>query len=227
MNREINKKGILLVIIFFVFHIMIEIVDISALKNFMLSNNLDGYFTFLVYLFFACAFLIIYRKKIVPWVKDFFKNKEKYSVYMVITFIAIMFFMISSAIILSKLGFEKSGNQQTLDIAIEKNRVIMMITACILGPIVEEMVFRLHLCNLISIENNKVIMKTLIVIVSALIFALYHISINEILQFDYKLLLPYLPIMFMGVGAGFLQVRTSNIICSLVVHMLINFIAAS
>lgn len=106
-----------------------------------------------------------------------------------------------------------SGGQTAgpLDALIENDALIpKFIIVVIIGPVMEEFIFRKLLIDRMSIYGER-----LAIVTSALLFGLFH---GNIPQFCYATLL--------GLVWGYIYTRTGNIGYSIIMHMLINFIGS-
>lgn len=111
-----------------------------------------------------------------------------------------------------------SANQQVLEIMLFSDYgILTVIITMIVGPIVEELVFRKALHKTLKYFKLS---PVLIVTVSAILFGLIHV----ISAGDIQNIFPYL---FMGVALGTLEIKTDNIFPSIFVHIFINSAAVS
>ncbi len=91
------------------------------------------------------------------------------------------------------------------------------------GPFVEEIIFRK---NIYTFIRNMAGVKCAVVF-SALIFALYHCDIAIFLNMEFSQILAVIPLFFMGLGLVYIQAKTQDILCPVLVHMIINIISLS
>lgn len=91
------------------------------------------------------------------------------------------------------------------------------------GPFVEEIIFRK---NIYTFIRNMAGVKCAVVF-SALIFALYHCDIAIFLNMEFSQILAVIPLFFMGLGLAYIQAKTQDILCPVLVHMIINIISLS
>lgn len=188
-----------------------------------LYNNALFWNKYFELIFYGCLmmiFVIVYKKYILDCIKCLKKDYFKYVVFS-IGFIILT--MVTSAIILSSIGVGESNNQEIINKNMSGNALITYIVVVFIGPFVEEMVFRK---SIYSIIKNSIGIQCA-VIVSSLIFAIYHCKISDFLNFDVMQLLTIIPIFFMGIGLAYVQEKTSNILYPVFVHMIINFISIS
>lgn len=91
--------------------------------------------------------------------------------------------------------------------------ILMSISIVILGPIVEELIFRMPFKN---IQKHKF----LTFIIYSLIFAGVHIVVSSSLL-DLLFIIPY---MFLSLSFGYSFYKTDNIYLSMIIHILNNFL---
>ena len=99
----------------------------------------DTYFEIIYYGIFAVACLLFYKNKIAASIK---KIKITDFKYIGIALIFIIITMVASAIILSYNGIGESANQEAINNYISDSGIITLLVVIILGPFVEEIVFR-------------------------------------------------------------------------------------
>ncbi len=87
---------------------------------------------------------------------------------------------------------------------------IIILVAVIIGPIVEELIFRKFLMDKLGIYGDRIA-----IVVSSIAFGLFHGNIS---QFFYA--------TFFGFMLSYIYSKTSNIIYPIIMHMVINFIGS-
>jgi membrane protease YdiL (CAAX protease family) len=117
---------------------------------------------------------------------------------------------------------DKSINQSAVEWAIEQNKILYALTACILGPVVEEVIYRGIIFNALAGEKNNTKRNVIAVILTALIFAIMHVTFVGFTFYD---LLANLPVFMIGLTVTLLYLKTGNILCPILVHMVINTIS--
>ena len=222
-----KKAGLLLVVFYFS---IIFFFKTQASENILLRINdnifWDKYFELFFYMFFTLLLTISYRSVLVESFRDFIENVDKYLKKGLIVYIITVFIMVITAVILSRFLIGESPNEIAVKQSMENNIVIMSFVTCLIGPFVEEMIFRGILYEQIrNIKDNKLGMYLSIIIVS-LLFALYHFDFKDISNRDYKQILVYLPLFFEGIGLSYLYERTNNIFTPLIVHIFLNILAS-
>lgn len=135
--------------------------------------------------------------------------------------------MVASAIILSYNGIGESANQEAINNYISDYGIITLLVVIILGPLVEEIVFRGIIYYLLRGKKGNLARIIVANFITSLMFAIYHCGIKSLLVFNVEQILAIIPLFFLGVGIAYVQEKTSNISCSIVIHIVINLIATS
>lgn len=212
----------IIVIVYFALTIFFETNYSNIVLAKIYDNMLfwDKYFDFIFYGSFMLVFIIVYRKYILDCIKCLNKDYFKYVAYAVV-FIIIT--MVISAIALSGMGVGQSDNQEAINQNISDNTLITYIVVVFAGPFVEELIFRK---NIYTFIRNMAGVKCALVF-SALIFALYHCDIVIFLNMEFSQILAVIPLFFMGLGLAYTQEKTTDIVCPVLVHIIINVISLS
>lgn len=212
----------IIVIVYFALTIFFETNYSNIVLAKIYDNMLfwDKYFDFIFYGSFMLVFIIVYRKYILDCIKCLNKDYFKYVAYAVVFIIVTM---VISAIALSGMGVGQSDNQDAINQNISHNTLITYIVIVFAGPFVEELIFRK---NIYTFIRNMAGVKCALVF-SALIFALYHCDIVIFLNMEFSQILAVIPLFFMGLGLAYTQEKTTDIVCPVLVHMIINVISLS
>ncbi len=212
----------IIVIVYFALTIFFETNYSNIVLAKIYDNMLfwDKYFDFIFYGSFMLVFIIVYRKYILDCIKCLNKDYFKYVAYAVVFIIVTM---VISAIALSGMGVGQSDNQDAINQNISHNTLITYIVVVFAGPFVEELIFRE---NIYTFIRNMAGVKCALVF-SALIFALYHCDIVIFLNMEFSQILAVIPLFFMGLGLAYTQEKTTDIVCPVLVHMIINVISLS
>lgn len=212
----------IIVIVYFALTIFFETNYSNIVLAKIYDNMLfwDKYFDFIFYGSFMLVFIIVYRKYILDCIKCLNKDYFKYVAYAVVFIIVTV---VISAIALSGMGVGQSDNQDAINQNISHNTLITYIVVVFAGPFVEELIFRK---NIYTFIRNMAGVKCALVF-SALIFALYHCDIVIFLNMEFSQILAVIPLFFMGLGLAYTQEKTTDIVCPVLVHMIINVISLS
>lgn len=185
---------------------------------------LAGVNLILYVLMFAFIFLTMF-----PMIKEDFKNffslKGKAWISVGVGFIILYAFGIAGNVIQNLIGIllqidpQTSANQASIELALKSNAIYFtLISAILIGPIVEEMVFRKAI---FSIIKNK----WAAIILSSLVFALIHVVSEFEMGFGILIynLIPYLA---MGLAFGWIYSNNkNNLMTTIFVHMIYNLVA--
>lgn len=159
---------------------------------------------------------------------QFVLNFKNYWTYIYTMFLFVVYFaaVIGLSLLTLKLtpNLEEAANQAALvDMFNSTNKFVYMSVTIILAPIVEELVFRYSVVNLLDVEKKY--LKWVPYLLSALIFALIHES--EIL-FEYNIvnLMQFLTYFVPAAVLSFGYMATKrNIVSMIFLHMSINAFA--
>lgn len=161
----------------------------------------------LKYIILIFTLYIINKNEINAMFKDYLKNSFKYfkKTYLYLIIGILLVFLINYLI--KKLGFSLSANETLDRLYITKYVVFSCLSMCILGPTLEELVFRLGFNN---INNTKTYL-----IITTILFALFHIS-------GLKELIYLIPYSLIGLIFGMAYTKTKNVFSSIKLHIIYN-----
>ena len=210
----------ILLLYYFIVMILLSALPITATAMVFLANNdITKAITYLnlffygshLILFFVC--FLSFGEEIRKKVKEFLLNWRKNVKYIIIGFV-----MILIATFVMGIFFQQQGsNQESLSHMQQSSTSIMLlcfyIVTIILGPINEEFIFRRILIG----EGKKYFPTCLILLVSSIAFGLIHIH-------DLKEILLVIPYAITGIILGTVYYKSDNIITSITLHILNNFI---
>ncbi len=183
------------------------------------------YFDAIFYSFFAIIFIVIQRKTLLQCLRDYRVNYKKYLPHVAISVPITMILVVIVAIILSSLGIGESSNEAAISEAVKANPIIEGVTALLIGPFVEEMVFRGFIYESVRrhIKDDRKLVIWLWVFIATAIFALSHCELEDFTSL--KLMASYLIVFVEGLVMTGLYEKDRNIFSSLLLHCSINFIA--
>lgn len=202
------------------------LVLILSLFNFNIkTTNYAVIFEFILSLIVFSVLLILYKKDVKEDFKKFKKDLHKNIMYIIklfFIFMAIKYAVaLVSAFLLELFNFDilssTSQNQMLVQEYIKASPILMFIVAALMGPIYEELLFRLGF--------KKVFNKGIIfVLVSGFVFGLAHIfpldGVNLILG-----IIQSISYVTMGLFLAYIYNKEDNIFYSIGVHFLNNFIS--
>lgn len=113
---------------------------------------------------------------------------------------------------------DNSANQEAIEeIYLSKYGLLLILDVCIIGPVVEELVFRGCIQRgLVKLRIHPIIA----IIITSIIFGFIHVFDAG----DYTQVFPYI---FMGLALGSIFYKSDSIVESTIVHILLNTISTS
>lgn len=194
---------------------------IQLLLVIILNINLDNITTTQATIISSISSLIItillillYRKELISEFKTFKKNiSENLDIGFKYWMIGLLLMVVSNLIINFIFNAGQANNEEAVQKMISAVPYLVLISAGILAPITEEIVFRKTFKDII---NNKIFY----VIISGLVFGYLHVaSADTIQQFLY--IIPY---SSLGICFAISYSKTDTIYTSMSMHMLHNII---
>lgn len=222
IKQNINKI-IVLIIYVVMFYVVGELIPIifgdyvqtqSQAILFTVINNAIIYITLIV----SC--LILLNKEIIT---DFKKLEKQNAVKVFLTCLAGVGLVYAGNIVGSILtsifgGTGSSANQEALEkILFSPYGFLMIVFIVVVGPIVEELVFRKSMHEIL---RSLKLPTWLVLGISSVLFGLIHV----ISAGDFVEVFPYI---LMGVTIGSLEIKTKNIYPSIFVHIFINALSTA
>lgn len=207
--------------------------DNSILINSGYSIYQNGIIMFLSYVIVSIPLIIINRKKLLVDINDFLVNEKKPALGNLASSFATMFAVsiglgILSNILIQAFGFKTdSVNQESIILMLRsKSFILIAITTVLIGPLVEELVFRKAIFGLLKKDNVAIT-------ISAISFGLIHI-VSELLDLIgsinffsvFEVLVTSIPYIGMGVAFSILYVKNNkNVFLLYLVHALLNLLS--
>lgn len=217
-------------IIAIIFYILVSFVISDLLVSKIIANKLtdasantkylvSALYNLIVYIILFIPLVILYRFEIKI---DFFEMKRKEIKISSIALCFVIFYLLNIfAGLLSKAIYDDTSvNQLTLEALVKHsniNALICFFAICIFGPIVEELVFRKAIFNLVGNTYASII-------VSSILFASIHLfSSSGSVTYFIAIGLPYLSA---GIGLGYAYIKNNrNIMAPIIIHILSNLIS--
>ncbi|MFV0424789.1 MAG: lysostaphin resistance A-like protein [Bacilli bacterium] len=174
------------------------------------------------------TFLIILILNFKDLKKQFVLNLKNYLTYIypLILFVAYFVVIYALSFIVNAINpdlAEPENNQALIDMFNDGNKLIFILNVVILAPLVEELIFRYSLVNLLDIEKTK--LKWLPYFISAVVFAAIH-EVGFITDFTVDNILLYLTYLAPALVLAFGYMFTKrNIVSMIILHMIINIFA--
>lgn len=190
----------------------------------IISDIITKYFIFLV-------LVLLFFPELKQGIKKVQKRKRLIFVLPLFYILQIVIIFLLSYILLALYGEYEvvSNNQNMLNSAIKLSPVIMSISTILLGPVIEELVFREAFNHIIGfgfskltnrIKINPNILKRISIIITTIISSVSFGLIHVIVAGDYMAIAPYIA---MGLVMNIIYyLFDENIIYSILYHMFIN-----
>ena len=184
--KEKNKLGIYGIIGFVVWFLLQNYSDLPfKILNINPPTLFLEVYTILIEILTILFIFLLFKKEIVHMWKDFYENRDKYfKKYFKFWFLILVLMAFSNGIITLINKSEISNNQEAINDMFERLPIYTYILSVFLAPIIEELVFRF--CFM-KIFNNKY----LYIILSGVIFGLFHIIGSFESAYDFLFLVPY------------------------------------
>lgn len=209
-------KGIFAIFLFFINSIFsiipILIFKLDPNKITLKENIILSLFD---YICLILIYIFMYRKDLLADLKKF---KEKSNKTIDIGFkywtIGLFFMVISNLIIMKIFPGSASNNENTVQLYIKTFPIIALISTSILGPFIEEIVFRKTFKDMIK-------KPILFILISGVLFGLMHVigQANTISEFIY-----FIPYSALGIAFASMYEKTDNFFTSCTMHFIHNLL---
>lgn len=215
--KEKNKLGIYGIIGFVVWFLFQNYSDLPfKILNINPPTLFLEVYTILVEILTILFIFLLFKKEIVHMWKDFYENRDKYfKKYFKYWFLILVLMAFSNGIITLINKSEISNNQEAINDMFKRLPIYTYILSVFLAPIIEELVFRF--CFM-KIFNNKY----LYIILSGVIFGLFHIIGSFESAYDFLFLIPY---SIPGLIFAYILYDSKNIFNTIWLHFVHNGIS--
>lgn len=215
--KEKNKLGIYGIIGFVVWFLFQNYSDLPfKILNINPPTLFLEVYTILVEILTILFIFLLFKKEIVHMWKDFYENRDKYfKKYFKYWFLILILMAFSNGIITLINKSEISNNQEAINDMFKRLPIYTYILSVFLAPIIEELVFRF--CFM-KIFNNKY----LYIILSGVIFGLFHIIGSFESAYDFLFLVPY---SIPGLIFAYILYDSKNIFNTIWLHFVHNGIS--
>lgn len=204
--------GIALILAYFLIP-YIKYIIIYLLNGATVNENISIILSILIEIITLAVILLLFHKKIEKDYIDIKKNHKKYfAKYFKYYLIGLGIMYISNAILI--FGFKNgiAGNEEGIRNLLGVFPIYIYISAVLIAPIVEELVFRGGIRNIIP--NN-----ILFILVSGLVFGGLHLVGNISSFIDLLYLIPY---SSLGIVFAYIYTKTDNIFVTILLHTMHN-----
>lgn len=177
---------------------------IMAVFSALTKNQVVAYF--FTYFTSSLIFLFIYKDKLKNDLKNIRNDLNTKNIIIIVLFLVLSFM---SNIILVNLLKQEASNQEIAVSMLTSFPLLGILSICLFGPFVEEIIYRLpYKKNWLSI------------IISTIVFTFAHISNFSLIQ-----MLFFIPYLFLSISFSFAYFKNENIILSTTTHILNNLIS--
>lgn len=217
MNKYLKSGIVLLLFFLYPFFAVLPFILFKGNVN-VLPMNLKIIYFISVNVIFLCTLLIIYHKDITNYYYDFRKNGKKYiSKYIKYWYLGIFIMIVSNYLINTYTPNEIAENERMIREMLQTTPIYVLFSTIIYAPIVEEIICRKTLKDIIN-------SKWLFIITSALIFGCAHLLNSFDSSWNLLYIIPY---GTLGSIFAFCYYETKNLFTSIFLHTLHNGILIS
>lgn len=218
--QAINLKKLSMGVVFiFIYMFILPLVLLRLFQLFHLDITNDIIYMALnlsVYVISFILLLIVYRKSIFKELKDFFKNFCSYGKISITYWLQGLVFMLLTNTILIALTGGIAANEEGNRVIISSTPIFAILSMSILGPFLEEMLFRKGFKEAFS--NDKFFL-----IFSSFLFGAAHLlAAFDPTHFEWTQLLFIIPYTGFGYFFAKAYLQTHNIFTSTFAHMIHN-----
>lgn len=218
--KAINLKKLSMGVLFILIYMFIlPLVLLRLFQLFKLDVTNDLVYLALnlsVYVISFILLLIVYRKSIFKELKDFFKNFRSYGKISITYWLQGLVFMLLTNTILIALTGGIAANEEGNRVIISSSPIFAILSMSILGPFLEEMLFRKGFKEAFS--NDKFFL-----IFSSFLFGAAHLlAAFDPAHFEWTQLLFLIPYAGFGYFFAKAYLQTHNIFTSTFAHMIHN-----
>lgn len=209
--------GILVILSYFLIPIYIKYI-VAYLSNGALSEEVSVILSIIIEVLTFAVILLLFNKRIKENYIDLKKNHKKYfSKYFKFYLIGLAIMYISNAILIFGFNGGLAGNEESIRSILLVHPIYVYISAVLIAPSVEELVFRGAIKNIIP--NN-----ILYILFSGLIFGGMHLVGNVTSIIDLLYIIPY---SSLGIAFAYIYSKTDNIFVTMLLHTMHNGILIS
>lgn len=214
IKEYINQSaiGIMVILTYFLLP-YIKYIVVYFLNGATINTNLSIILSILIEILTIAVILLLFNKRIKKDFIDLKKNHKQYfSKYFKYYLIGLAVMYISNAILIFGFQGGLSGNEEGIRNLLGIHPIYVYISAVLLAPSVEELVFRGGIRNIIP---NDI----LFILVSGLVFGGMHLLGNVSNLMDLLYIIPY---SSLGIAFAYIYSKTDNIFVTMLLHTMHN-----
>lgn len=191
----------------------IEYLVVYLANGYTFSTTTSAILSILIELLTISVIILLFHKKLEKDFVDLKKHhKEYFSKYFKYYLIGLGVMYISNAFLIFGLKNGIAGNEETIRTMLNLHPIYVYISAVLIAPSMEELVFRGGIRNIIT--NDK-----LFIIASGLIFGGLHLLGNINTFIDLLYIIPY---SSLGIAFAYIYSKTDNIFVTMLLHTMHN-----
>ncbi len=215
-NKYIENAliGLLAIFIYFTFsYLQLGLLQILGIDYEKISFSFKVVYLISTEIVEMFLLLFLFRKKLKEDIKDLKKNHETYfKTYFKYWLLILAIMMISNILIMFLTENQTAGNEEAFRNVLTKSMVYAYFSGVIYAPIIEELIFRRSIRNIIPINS-------LFILVSGLVFGGLHVVTGYTGPIDLLYLIPYCTPGFIF---AYILTKTDNVLVSASIHFMHN-----
>lgn len=222
MNLQNNKNNFIKATIYTLIYILLFLFGhkLFLFLELRLSKQNENLVVFVG--LFLLAILLFYKELVIEFknlVSNFKKNDNLLIISTIVTYIFSILGIVFMSLLIKLIGINlTNGNSESLSQITGINKILITI---ILGPIIEELVFRGFFFNLFNKKS-----KIMAYLFSSLIFAFMHVMGDVVFKQQYTNLIFMLPHFGFALGVCYIYDKTKNIYYPIIIHMAMNILSS-
>lgn len=215
---RLKKIGIfILLFVLFLYSDLFYMIPLKLLNVDLnkLSYNTKLLFSNLASLILIGIIVLIYRKYLKEKFKDYKEHFGEYFDFGIKWwFVGVIGMVVLNLLITNLTPLNEATNEALVDDMITKSPLLSFISAGLIAPFVEEMIFRKSFSDMF---HNKWVM----IIASGLVFGLLHVVFSYNTWLDFLYVLPY---GFLGGAFAYILAKKDNVLIPITFHLIHNSI---
>lgn len=184
------------------------------------SQNMKVIYTVVCDIGFMVIICFLYKDILLDNLKKYFKNFQiNFETSFKYYFLGVIIMVVSNYLIYFFFKEATANNEEAIRSMIKLYPAYMVFSVSIYAPIVEELIFRKSIKDMVMVWGNNKITKYIYILASGLIFASLHVVGSVTSNLDYLYIIPY---SALGLAFSSLYYKTDNIFSTISMHMLHN-----
>lgn len=194
--------------------------EIFSLDYQNFSQNMKIFYMLACDLGFMLIICFLYKDTLLDNFKKYFRDfQTNFETSFKYYFLGVIIMIISNYLIYFFFKGASANNEEAIRSMIKLYPAYMVFSVSVYAPIIEELIFRKSIKDMVMIWGDNKITKYIYIIASGLIFASLHVIGSVTSSLDYLYIIPY---SALGLAFSSLYYKTDNIFSSISMHMLHN-----